>query len=349
MTLLKKKRGGVNLDKKQIKEIKIARKKLRKELKKIGVKDIKEFEVTASSRGLYFDSTNKLAGLFWAMHGKILFSLLGATALLLGAVFVASLISEMQGHFTINLSDSLDNSGFSLSDTEDFSNPTSRLYYDGEHSYTCISIADIEADLDLEAEGMQENLPYFIYTFYIRNEGEEAIDYEWELVKNSESQGLSQACWVMVFVDDQMMFYAAPGDDGNAETIPSIEDNSKGYLNAPMITYSSSPQEQYFVITETTIGEYYRVISVPFVNETTIAEGLVEGAELMDTHKYTILMWLEGDDPDCTDDIIGGHMGVEMQFDIATNDDEGEDLQLVEDEGIDMIQSWWNNFTSLFQ
>ena len=36
--------------------------------------------------------------------------------------------------------------------------------------------------------------------------------------------------------------------------------------------------------------------------------------ELGDVHKYTVVMWLEGDDPECTDELIGGHMGVEMNM-----------------------------------
>lgn len=350
MKLVKRKKGGITLDKDQIREIKAGRKKLRKDLRKMGIKDIKEFEVTASSMGLYFDSNTKLAGLFWAMQGKVLLSLLGASTLLLGAVFAASLISEMQGHFTINLSESLQQSGFSLSETEDFAESTSRLYYDGESTFTCISIADIEAYLDLDTEGLAENTNYFMYTFYLRNEGEEIVDYEYQLIINSESQDLSSACWIMIFSNDEMIFYAEPDEDGNPETIPDQDDDSRGYLVAPMYEYALYPEEQYELITGTT-NEYYRIISVPFVDEGTIAEGIVEEAETLDAHKYTVLMWLEGDDPDCIDDIIGGHMGVEMQFNLASDeDDEGENTQIQDDEGMfNSLGEWWSEFTSSFR
>ena len=32
----------------------------------------------------------------------------------------------------------------------------------------------------------------------------------------------------------------------------------------------------------------------------------------MEVHKYTVVIWLEGDDPDCTDELIGGNMGLEI-------------------------------------
>ena len=31
-----------------------------------------------------------------------------------------------------------------------------------------------------------------------------------------------------------------------------------------------------------------------------------------EVHKYTIVMWLEGDDPDCNDELVGGHLGMEV-------------------------------------
>ena len=30
--------------------------------------------------------------------------------------------------------------------------------------------------------------------------------------------------------------------------------------------------------------------------------------------KYTVVIWLEGDDPDCIDDIIGGEIKMEMKI-----------------------------------
>ena len=33
-------------------------------------------------------------------------------------------------------------------------------------------------------------------------------------------------------------------------------------------------------------------------------------------------MWLEGDDPNCVDDLIGGHLGLEMGFRLLDGNDE---------------------------
>jgi hypothetical protein len=42
----------------------------------------------------------------------------------------------------------------------------------------------------------------------------------------------------------------------------------------------------------------------------------------MEVHKYTVVLYLEGDDPDATDELIGGSAGVEMEFSLSDEDDE---------------------------
>ena len=40
----------------------------------------------------------------------------------------------------------------------------------------------------------------------------------------------------------------------------------------------------------------------------------------MDVHKYTVVLWLEGDDPDCTDDILGGEFKVDMVMNVVAEE-----------------------------
>ena len=53
--LFKKKRAGVVLTEDEVREIQAGRKKLRQDLLDLGIKSKKDFELTASSMGLYFD------------------------------------------------------------------------------------------------------------------------------------------------------------------------------------------------------------------------------------------------------------------------------------------------------
>ena len=35
-----------------------------------------------------------------------------------------------------------------------------------------------------------------------------------------------------------------------------------------------------------------------------------------------MVIWLEGDDPDCTDELIGGHLGLEMDFQLVEDQED---------------------------
>ena len=67
------------------------------------------------------------------------------------------------------------------------------------------------------------------------------------------------------------------------------------------------------------------MIPIKFVDDRTVVEGMQEGVVPGDIHKYTVVIWLEGDDPDCNDDLIGGHIGMEVFFQLMGEDKEADD------------------------
>lgn len=310
--LFKKRRAGIVLTEDQVKEIKAGRKKLRRDMKEQGITSKKEFELTASSLGLYFDK-NRLTALFgWFLWGKGLWILLGSTGLLLLALFGMSTITQMRGHFTINMTNDLFREGFVISETRDFKNPTSHLFSTPAENVPCISISSIPGDVD-NYDG-QHNGNYFAYTYYIRNEGENTVAYTWELLLSSESKNLSEAAWVMIFEDGVMSFYAKVNENGEREALPAKDDNTRGYLSPPFRDVAKDPIDQYDIVRESGNLTYWRVIPKPFVSGTVVANGLMTEVEPMEVHKYTVVIWLEGDDPDCTAEMVGGHLGFEMNM-----------------------------------
>ena len=331
----KKKRGGVLLTREQVAAIKLGRKLLRKELKARGIKSKEEFNLTASSMGLYFDKNRLWLLLPWLFHGRGLWLLLGSLLALLGTIFLYSTVTAMRGHFTINMSDGMFSEGFVLSETEDFANPTTHLFCVPAEDAPCISISHIPADID-NHEG-QHNDTYFAYSFFLRNEGENTVGYKWSLDLNSESMNLAKACWVMVFEDGKMLFYAEPNDEGKSQALPAVGDNSRGYVGAPLIELNAQPEKQYELIAQRGNLMYYRVLPIPFITLSTVAEGRVEEVAPMEIHKYTVVIWLEGDDPDCTDELIGGHVGMEINMQLVSEESSAGD-------GVGSQQSRWDSF-----
>lgn len=309
--LFKKKRGGVVLSKDEVKAIKAGRKKLRRDMRAKGIKSKKEFELTASSLGLYFDKQRFLALLWWFFGKWWPALLLGSAVALVSTLLVFAYVTQLRGHFTISMSDKMFREGFVLSEDVVFTNPTSHLFSTPAENVPCISIIDIPEDID-DAEGEHNSEYFFAYTFFVRNEGDLAGNYRWSLQLNSESKNLSDAAWFMIFEDEEMVFYAKKNENGREMLPPKDGNSNMAYLRAPLYDKAKFPDEQYEVIHKSGELSYWRIMPFEFESDDTIASGIQEQVEPMEIHKYTVVIWLEGDDPDCTNDLIGGNLGLEV-------------------------------------
>ena len=54
--------------------------------------------------------------------------------------------------------------------------------------------------------------------------------------------------------------------------------------------------------------------TTPFQSDSLVEQKHVKGLKPNEIHKYTIVVWLEGSDPECTDNILGGEIKMHMQF-----------------------------------
>ena len=54
--------------------------------------------------------------------------------------------------------------------------------------------------------------------------------------------------------------------------------------------------------------------TVPFSSDTLIALEHIENFSPGDINKYTVVIWIEGSDPECTDNILGGEIKISMGF-----------------------------------
>lgn len=320
--LFKKRRAGIVLTKDEVKQIKAGRKKLRRDMRKAGIKSKKEFELTASSMGLYFDKRKPLVLFWWWLRGKGIWFLLATGALALAALYGISYITELRGHFTISMSGDMFREGFTISETVGFENPTSHLFATPAEGVPCISIYDIPENVD-DIDGAH-NADYFAYTFYLRNEGETAQDIDWVLRLNSESLSVSDAAWAMIFLDGKMQFYAKADEDGNIQCLPAADDNTRGYTKAPLYDKALYPDEQYEIIKSMGEMTFWRVKPKPFISELSIDSGRITDIQPFEVHKFTVVIWLEGDDPQCTNDLIGGHLGLEFYMEMVEENDTAE-------------------------
>ena len=59
--------------------------------------------------------------------------------------------------------------------------------------------------------------------------------------------------------------------------------------------------------------------TTPFVSDSLVMSALREDFKPGDVDKYTVVIWLEGNDPECINDIIGGELKMQMNIGENTN------------------------------
>lgn len=137
-----------------------------------------------------------------------------------------------------------------------------------------ISINWIPQNIDTEANGSHNGENYIAYTFYIENEGEETINYWYMVLIDDVIKNVDEAARVMIYKNGEKTVYAKT----NSLTKEAEKDTK------PFFSKDKAVVEQ----------------------RKRFAPG--------DVDKYTIVIWLEGDDPDCTDNILGGEIKMHMEI-----------------------------------
>ncbi len=306
------------LTRKEKKEIRIKRRALRKDLRSRGIKSREEFEIIARQLGLVYGDDDKFLVMpWWWRLGRFIGGLgikgflgfLGALALLLTILFAYASLANQKGNFTISVNGDLLRVGFDLSDTEDFKNPKVRLASEILHEVNAISIQDLPDNLD-DAEGSHNLDNVVAYTYWVRNAGDVAVDYDWYLVLNSVTKELNRAVWIMIYDEGLQTVYSAPVDEtGEAEHL-------SGYNEPPLYDQAANPDEQYY---QTESGKW-GIKTTPYVQDRIVAKGTVENFQPDERRKYTVVIWVEGDDPECTNDILGSHAGYAMKYTLKGDD-----------------------------
>lgn len=138
--------------------------------------------------------------------------------------------------------------------------------------FTDISVEWLPANINNEGEGSHNGRNYIAYTFYAENMGQDTINY-WTTIKIDDViKNVDEAVRVMVFKNDNKVIYAK---------------NSR---------QTGQPEPG----------------TVPFKNEETVMLELTENFKVGDIDKYTVVIWIEGDDPECKNDLIGGEIKMHM-------------------------------------
>lgn len=179
------------------------------------------------------------------------------------------------GHFTITLDRSFVlEQGLVLYDDLKYKEPQVKLSAGKIDFMDNISIKWIPSNIDDEADGIHNGDNYIAYTFYVENTGKDTINYWSELIINDVIKNVDDAIRVMIFENGEKTIY--------------------GKINA----LTGQPEKD----------------CEPFFSDDSIFVRLRENIKPNEIDKYTIVIWLEGDDPDCLDDLLGGEIKLHMEI-----------------------------------
>ena len=210
---------------------------------------------------------------------KLFSKIVQITALLLllisSIIYLFLYIVHDGGRFTISLDKNMSNNkSVYLSEDGSETNKTRELFAETIDNMDNISIKWLPENLHEEANGVHNGDNYIAYTFYVVNAGKETVNYWYEVEIDDVIKNVDEAVRIMVFRNGVKTVYAKI----NADTLKE-EEGTKAFYSKDIAVLE---QRKNF--------------------------------EPGNIDKYTIVVWLEGDDPDCVNAIIGGELKMHMDI-----------------------------------
>lgn len=246
----------------------------------------------------------------------------GIIVAILTVMYIMAAFYTESGEFVINIDKTLANDGFYISNTTDFSEKMISLRGKAVVNADNISIHDISSDV-LEVDGEHNGDNYVAQTFYVKNETGSTIDYRYSLNIRAQSRDADKATWIMVAKNGKQQIFALLGKDGTPEVQYTLYDfpfedaaefPDKQYQSATPKEAGVDEDELMDLSTFERLDRINKLVTTPFSSDKVVTTGLREGIKNGEYDKYTVVIWYEGEDPECTDDIIGGWVELYMNF-----------------------------------
>ena len=179
------------------------------------------------------------------------------------------------GDFSIDLEKKLsEEKSIVLYDNSLDKNATRKLYAEDLQYMDNISINWIPENIHIEKEGSHNGDNYIAYTFYLENQGEEATNYWYTIFIDDVIKHVDEAIRIMIYRNDEKLVYAKKNKD----------------------TEEAEPKTKMFYSDDIAVLEQVKDFKAGAVD------------------KYTIVVFIEGDDPDCINQLIGGEIKLHMEM-----------------------------------
>jgi len=212
---------------------------------------------------------------------KLGFSISGFLTVLFAVI---SYYGQNSGNFVMSVDYNAYQRGIVLSDDITFVNRQPQLMTlpvseARDITYSWIKLNDVT---QTNGNFIDPEYDYIAYTFYIRNEGSEIVDVIYSIKISEVQNNLDESIRVLVIEDGQ-------------ETIFQKPDKADEFGNYPIYP-STLPETKYFLSNDI------------------VTRKKITNFRPNEVRKYSVVVWLEGHDPDTTDAIIGDMAKLQMVF-----------------------------------
>lgn len=220
------------------------------------------------------------------MRAKVLTLGIIITGLLSIAFVVITFYGQNTGNFTMSVDYEAVSRGIILSETEDFENPRSQLTalpigYARDITYNWLKLDEVHGT---DGAYVDPDYEYVAYTFYVLNNGFETVDINYHIRISDVHKDLDGAVRFLVIED-------------GVESIFQKEDQPDEFGNMPYYPSDYPPTQN-------------------FLSENTVMRGRFTNFKPGNVKKFSIVIWLEGYDPDTNDSVMGGMLKSFMNFSI---------------------------------
>lgn len=201
----------------------------------------------------------------------------GCATLALALVYTVTALYSKYGSFTVTVN-KFDNVKYALTLSETPEFSDPISRLNCKASEEITNIDGASLPKDLDMiNGEHNGENYVAYTFYCKNAGEETVTYEHQLYIANMTLDIEKAVRVRLYVNGVPTDYARTRTDGTGPEPGTTE----------------------------------------FVSESIIVRDQIANFAPGDVTKYTVVIWLEGNDPECLNDILGGEFKIDMSMSIV--------------------------------
>ena len=226
---------------------------------------------------------------------RILAIILGAVMAVLLILFIISMLISKWGDLVIDIDRPAQDKGIVISESADMKDKHVTLSASAANDVTNITYNWLPTDLDGEIEGEHNGDNYVAYTFYCQNNGKETFDYYATLDVTGVAKSADEATRVMIFKNGNQEIYAK-------SQVPYLADGTPN-LDEP---YENRVEPE----TDATA----------FLSNNVVCDLKTTDFKPGDIDKYTIVIWIEGNDAECVDDIRDGWVRMRMVLSVDTED-----------------------------